>query len=147
MVPVIMDAMSSSVPVWWLVLSGLFFLVNIVFFTVLSFVAWKILGLAKAVEPKIASLLGKINEIGQKVDDLTAIAKDVAAKIGQQAEGVAGSANQISHVAAQQVERFGPALAAAATIYKVVGGLRQILFFRAIAKSEQKGLERGKVRR
>lgn len=133
-----------SVPPWWIFLSGAFFLVNIVFFSVLSFVAWKLLGLAQHVEPKIASLLTKINDIGQKVDDLTAIAKDVAAKVGQQAQGVSASANQISHVAATQVERFGPAIAAAATVYKVMGSLRQILFFRAISKSERKGLERGK---
>ena len=137
----------TPLPTIWLVLSGLFFLVNIVFFGVLTFVALKLLQLSKTVEPKIASLLGTVNDIGKKVDDLTDIAKDVAAKVGQQAQGVTASANQISHVAAEQVERFGPIIAAATAAYKVIGTARQLLFFRAIGKAERKGLERNAARK
>ncbi|RYG79356.1 hypothetical protein EON77_09265, partial [bacterium] len=118
--------MPAEIPLWWLLLSGLFFVVNIVFFAVLSFVAWKLLGLSHKVEPKIESLLATVNGIGHKVDDLTAIVKDVAARVGQQAEGVSASANQISHVAAQQVEKFGPIIAAATAAYKVIGTARQL---------------------
>lgn len=139
--------MPAEIPIWWLLLSGLFFLVNIVFFSVLTFVAWKLLEVGKKVEPKIESLLSTVNAIGHKVDDLTAIVKDVASKVGQQAQGVSASANQISHVAAEQVERFGPIIAAATAAYKVIGTARQLLFFRAIGKSERKGIERAAARK
>lgn len=132
-------------PTWWLVLSAVFLVVNIVFFAVLSFVAWKLLGLARTLRPEITKLGARIDSIGSKVDDLTSTVKEVAARVGQKAEGVAGSAEHITHVAADQVERFGPAIAAAATIYKVVGALRQIVFFRMGAKAEAKEFAKRRV--
>ncbi len=133
-------------PTWWLALSAVFLVVNIVFFAVLSFVAWKLLGLAASLRPEVAKLGARLDSIGSKVDDLTAIAKDVAAKVGERAEGVAGSAQAISSVAASQVERFGPIVAGATAVYKVVGALRQILFFRAGAKTEAKEFAKRRVR-
>ena len=133
-------------PTWWLALSAVFLFVNIVFFGVLTYVAWKLLGLAATVRPEITKLGARLDSIGSKVDDLTSTVKEVAARVGQKAEGVAGSAEHISHVAADQVERFGPAIAAAATVYKVVGALRQILFFRMGARTEAKEFAKRRVR-
>lgn len=137
-----MDAMPASIPTWWLVLSGLFFFVNIAFYVVLGLVAWKFLGIAQRLEPKIAGLLGKVDDIGTKIDELTAIARDVAAKVGEQAKGVSASANQMGMVAAKSVEKFGPTIAAAATVIKVMDSVRHVLFFRAISRAERRGIEK-----
>ena len=142
--------MPAPIPAWWLALSGLFFFAGFVLFAVLAVVAWKFYVLARGVAndlgPKVGAIATKVDSIGGKVDDLTAIARDVAAKVGQQAQGVSASANEISKVAATQIERFGPIVAGAAAAIKVLDGVRNVLFFRAIARAKTRSLERGPKR-
>jgi len=126
---------AATVPTWWLVLSGLFFFVNIIFFAGLTFALFRLLEVAQAIKPKVDTILGRVDSIGSKVDELTETVKVVAEKIGQRAEGVASSASAISNVAATQVERFGPMIAAAATVAKIVGAAREVFFgYRGVPK-------------
>lgn len=128
----------NPLPTWWVVLSGLFFLVNILFFAALTYALFRLLEIARGVEPKVAQVLTRVDSIGGKLDDLTATVKDVAEKVGRRAEGVATSASTISHVAADQVTRYGPILAAAATAAKVIGAAREaFLGLRGVPKKRR----------
>lgn len=121
------------VPTWWLVLSGLFFFMNIVLFAALAFAAVKLVGILKELTPKIVAIEKQVQDLVKKVQDLTASLQQTVSELGGKAKGVAGSAEGIVQSASRQFERYSPF---------VIGSLTAIRLVSALSQARKSGLEK-----
>ncbi len=107
-----------QIPSWWLILSGLFFFINAVFFCVLIFAMIKLLEVAKELKPKIDRISDRVDSISEKVDG---IASDVQGRVkvfGDTSNKLASSADLLNTIANQGVQKFAPYLAAFGLVLK-----------------------------
>jgi hypothetical protein len=120
-----------EIPLWWLVVSGLFFFINCLFFLVLMFVVIKLVQLMTEMKPKIESLEGsiqslvvKVGGIAENVEELTATVKTTVDKVGGNAVSVASNAQIVAQAASTQFERYSPLVVGAIGVIRVIGALR-----------------------
>jgi hypothetical protein len=116
----------NEIPTWWLVLSGLFFFVNVVLFAALAIAMFKIAGVMKDLTPKVNSLTQKVEVLTEKVGALADTTRATVDHVGGKAGNVAGSAANIAEVAATQWERFAPILMGGVTAFKLIGAFREM---------------------
>lgn len=115
----------NEIPTWWLVLSGLFFVANMLLFVVLAFVGLRVVAMLKDLQPKIVNLTTKVEGIAEKVTELTETTKVTVENVGGRAKNVAGSVELIAHSASRQFERFSPLLVGGITLLRLLSAVRQ----------------------
>jgi hypothetical protein len=115
----------NSFPEWWVVISGVFFALNIVLFLVLIFAAIKIVGVIQGLQPKVNELTAKVSGIADKVDQLTEQTKTTVNEVGGRAKNVATSVESIAHTASVQFEKFSPLLIGGLTALKLMAAVRE----------------------
>ncbi len=98
----------NEIPMWWLVLSGLFFALNVVLFAALAYLALEFAKFQKTLQPKITELTEKVNSISKNVEELSAHVKNTA-----------GSANIIARSASQQFEKYSPIIMGVTTALRL----------------------------
>jgi low affinity Fe/Cu permease len=127
----------NEIPGWlattWVVVSLLFFILNIVLFGVLIFVALKLKSQAEAMQPKLDELLKKANEtvvqvqeIAKKVQEIANNVGTTANDVGTRAKGIVGSAELMTQSASRQFERFSPLVVGAVTGIRLIRALNDI---------------------
>lgn len=130
-----------EVPTWWLVLSGIFFVMNIVLFGALAFAAIKLVGILKDLTPRIVAIEGQVQDLIKKVQDLTHNLQETVSSIGGRAKGVVGSAEGVAQSASRQFERFSPFVIGALTAIRLVKALNESKKGRSLAKTtSRKGM-------
>ena len=130
------------VPMWWLVLSGLFFFMNIVLFGALAFAAIKLVGVAQGVLPRVVAIEKQVQDIAKKVQDLTANIQQTVSELGGRAKGVAGSAEGVVQSASRQFERYSPFVIGSLTAIRLVSALNKARMSKVerTAKDSKRGL-------
>lgn len=129
------------VPTWWLVLSGLFFFMNIVLFAALAYAAIKLVGILKDLTPRVVAIEKQIQDLIKKVQDLTANVQQTVSELSGRAKGVVGSAEGVAQSASRQFERYSPFVIGSLTAIRLVSALNQVRQGRSAGKAtSRKGL-------
>ena len=122
----------NSIPTWWLLVSALFFAVNIVFMAVMAVVGFRALETLRELKPKVEGLSAKANEtmdkvqlLTTKVDSLTTSIKGTVDIVGVRARNVSNSVENLSGEATTQLSRLAPMIGTAMTILKIVQAYRE----------------------
>jgi uncharacterized protein YoxC len=116
-----------EIPLWWLIVSGLFFVVHFLFYLVLIWVVvTKIKPAIDGVNAKVEELSTKVQEIGTKVDELTTNVKDRVDDVGSKASSILASIEHIAQTVSKQTERFAPMLVGTMTSIKAIKALWDI---------------------
>lgn len=111
---------------WWLVVSAMFFVLNIVFFGVMSYAVLKLTKVVGELQPQVSTLVKRVEEVAHRVDELTTTVKDSVEQIGGKAKGVIGSVELVAQSASRQFERFSPFVVGAMTAMKLIKGLKDM---------------------
>lgn len=112
----------NEIPAWWMYVSGAFFVVNLIFFCVLIYLAFFMIGWMKEMKPKIDSLSTRVDSIGKNVEELTQHVKTTAEAVGGKAQHVASSVESIAQLASMTFERFTPYVAGGLAAMKLLSG-------------------------
>jgi len=111
--------MNNTIPDWWLYLSGLFFVLNVVLFGALIYLAIELLKFQRSLQPKITELTDRVNNISKNVEEISTHLKETVTDVSGKAKHVAGSADTIASIASHQMERFAPVIGGLMTAYKL----------------------------
>lgn len=135
----------NNIPTWWLVLSGLFFFANLVFFVGLTIAALKLVEIIRGLLPKVDALSKEVVEISHKVqgiatqvEGLTESLKNTATSVGGRATSVAGSVELVASSAGRQFERFAPFITGALTAIRLAKALNEMRAGRSPANATSK---------
>ncbi len=126
------------VPTWWLVLSGLFFFMNIVLFAALAFAAIKLVGVAQNVLPRVVAIEKQVSDLVKKVQELTTNIQQTVGELSGKAKGVVGSAEGVAQSASRQFERYSPFVIGSLTAIRLVAALNGVRQGKSLAKSTSK---------
>ncbi len=144
----------NDIPTWWLylwlILSGVFFLLNIVFFGAMAFALFKLASVVSALAPKVTemsakvdSLIHKVEAVATRLEELATSVKDNVDNVGAKASGVIGSVELIAQSVSKQFERFSPFLVGAMTAMRLIKSLNEMKKGRsAIEATKGKTLEK-----
>ena len=123
----------NSFPEWWIWASGIFFVVNLLFFAALTFALFRLAILLKEISPKVNELSVKVNALVVQVQDVAKKVEEVAQNVATttnelsgRAKGVVGSAELVAQSASRQFERFSPFFVGAVTAMRLVRALSDI---------------------
>lgn len=111
-------------PSWWLILSGLFFVVNAAFFVVLIVVLLKVLEVNKELKPKVDRISDRLDSISEKVDDIASSVQSTVKNVGEKTSTGADSLAMIAQLGSANFGRYAPALATLGTVVKAVQMLK-----------------------
>jgi len=107
--------MTNEIPLWWLILSAIFFIVAIVLVVILAIVGLKVVEFLNTVKPKVDEISGKVSDlvvkvehVAVRVEEVATSVKDAVEGVGGRAKGVAGSVELIASSGARQFEKFSP---------------------------------------
>lgn len=115
----------TEIPTWWLVISGLFFLLQSILVACLIVAVIKLMGTIREITPKVVAISAKVEEIGTKVEELTDNVKTTMDSVGARAKSVAGSAEMIAHTAANTFERFSPAVVGILSALRILKAVQE----------------------
>lgn len=120
----------TEIPTWWLVASGIFFILNTLLFIVLGICAVFLLKFVTGLKPKIESLessiqglVTKVHGVADRVEEVAASVKTTVEGVGGRAKSVVGSAELVAQSASRQFERFSPFVIGAMTAIRLVKAL------------------------
>ena len=71
-----------QIPDWWLWVSALFFIVNILFFGAMIMVLLKLARLIQDVNPKIVALTERVDTIGKRVEEIATSVRTSVDSVG-----------------------------------------------------------------
>ena len=128
----------NGIPIWWLVLSGLFFFMNLVLFGVLAWAAIKLVGILQAITPTVVAIEGQVSDLVKKVQELTASVQETVSNVGGKAKGVVGSAEGVVQSASRQFERYSPFVIGSLTAIRLVSALSKARQGTGLAKATSK---------
>ncbi len=96
--------MTTTIPDWWLTLSGVFFALFILLLIGLIVAAFYLIAAIKDVSTKIHGLTQRADEIGKNVQELISEVKSTTGRVGGQTSNLLSTVNAISGRVAQKVE-------------------------------------------
>jgi uncharacterized protein YoxC len=130
-----------QVPLWWLIISAIFFIANIFLFVALGLAALKLAAVMKDLSPRIVAIEKQVQELVKKVQELATNLNNTVSSVGGRAKGVVGSAEGIAQSASRQFERFSPFVVGALTAIRLVKALNEAKKGRSLAKvTSRKGI-------
>src|ERR671916_376197 len=115
----------QPVPTWWLVLSGLFFFVNILFFIGIMIGGFFLLKFMKDLRPRMDTLTQRLDDLHRRVIDLTETLHKNIEGIGGKAKGVVGSVERVAQSTSRQFERYSPFFIGALTAMRLIKALNE----------------------
>jgi hypothetical protein len=121
-----MNDVSPGLVNTWLIVSLIFFALNIVLFLALTILAFTLMKWMKEMKPKIESISNRVDAIGKNVEELTDHVKNTAESVGGRAKSVATSVDAIAHLAANTLERFSPYVGGALAAMRLLSGFVQM---------------------
>lgn len=81
----------NEIPMWWLILSALFFAAVTVFFAVMCVIMLQLLKVLKGIQPQITALSGQVQALLTQVRALVVKVDELSDKAGGIADGVRGT--------------------------------------------------------
>ena len=118
--------MNNEIPVLWLWISGIFFLLGIILFGTTLVVLYKILKMSEDLKPRVESLtmrvetlMGKIDRVTDRVDETMLSVKESVDRVGGKAQGIMGSVESMAKGASTKFETITPIIAGAMAAYRI----------------------------
>jgi len=133
-----------QIPIWWLILSAVFFAMNIVFLGILVFALLQIMKTAAELKPKVDRLTERIETITVKVEEMSTTLNSTLKDLGAKTSHMAGHAEMLTGTVATNVGKFAPLFSAASTAFRV---FQMIQGFRSGGRKRNSNDSRGKKRR
>lgn len=127
-----------TLPTWWLVLSAVFFVMNILLFGALIFACLKLVQVVQGVQPQVKDLSDKVHALIDKVDALAASVRENVESVGARTKGIVGSVELIAQSASRQFERFSPFIVGATTAMRLIKALNEMRHGRSAAEATNK---------
>lgn len=125
----------TEIPIWWLVLSGVFFFLNallcIAGIVLVAYLIRLVKDLApriEALEAAVRELILKVQGVADRVEEVAASVRDTVRSVGGKASHVAGAADLVATAATKQFDRIAPVVSGIVTVVKIfraVQGLRR----------------------
>lgn len=138
----------NELPMWWLIISAVFFVINIFFFIGMIFAGMTLLRMIKEMQPKVTALTERVDSIGKHVEELAISARTTVEGVGGRAKSVVTSVDSIAHMASAQFERFSPLFVGALTAIRLVKALGEVRKGAGVGKAtSKKALEPRKKRK
>lgn len=135
----------NQIPTWWLVVSAVFFAINILFFLALSFAMLKLASVIKELQPKIGELstrveglVQKVEQVAERVEEVATHVKETVSDVGAKTSGILGSIEGIAHAASKQFERFSPFAVGAMTAMRLVKSLNEMKHGKSVAEATKR---------
>ena len=110
----------NEIPMWWLILSALFFATNAILVGALAFAMFKLGNVVMELKPKVEALVEKVDGVTTKVDSLTTTIQSTVSNVGHKAEGIAGSASSMALTTSKVFEKYAPILGIVLTGMKLL---------------------------
>lgn len=121
----------NEIPMWWLLLSGFAFLINAAAFVFLSLGVFRLFGIVRDLQPKIASIATKIELLTERVDHVatnvkgfTDSAKGTMESVGGGASSIVGAISGLTTSSTRRLEKFSPYVMAAIAAFKLISAFR-----------------------
>lgn len=95
-------------PNWWIILTGAFAAVNLIFFMVLAYCAIQLVKVVKNLEPKVHAITDKVDGIAAKVDDIASTTQETLKTVSVKTKSIATTAEAISQMVAGPVQQVSP---------------------------------------
>jgi hypothetical protein len=135
----------NEIPSWWLAVSAIFFIVNILLFCGWLFAIFKLVQFMKEVTPKINEISGKVGalvvkveQVAERVEEVATSVKETVDGVGGRAKGVVGSVELVAQSASRQFERFSPFIVGAMTAMRLIKSLNEMRHGRSAASATKK---------
>jgi hypothetical protein len=113
----------NDIPNWlimtWLVLSSIFFILNIGIFVALLFMMVKMMKLVQDLTPRVHSIAERVDGIAAQVEDIAKNTKTTMEGITGRTKSVMGSVDTIAVTASRQFEKFSPVILGATAAFRV----------------------------
>jgi methyl-accepting chemotaxis protein len=134
----------TEIPTWWLVLSGVFFLMNTLLFLAAIVVAVYLIRLIKESGPKIAALeksiqelLVKIQAVATRVEEVATSVRETVDNVAGKATRVAGSAEMVASSASRQFDKVSPIVTGVLTSIKIFRAIQSMRSSRSAKKAKE----------
>jgi len=117
----------TTIPTWWLWLSGAFFLIATVAWVLVAALVLRLLLVVQGLRPKVEATLEKVEGVASQVEQLASAARSTVETVGGKAKTVAGAFELLALATAsrfQAVSRVLAALGAGAKVIGMVKGLK-----------------------
>jgi uncharacterized protein YoxC len=121
----------TEIPNWWLAVSAVFFVVNLVFLGVLSFVLIRVLQILQALQPRVERVLTqtetlavKVATAATKVDEAATQLRDTSQAVGRRTRNVVGVMDSATSSMAPWLGRIMPGLQIGLTALRVFRAVR-----------------------
>jgi hypothetical protein len=115
----------TEIPLWWLIASFVFFVLQSLFILALIFALFKLMQAIQQITPKVEAISAKVHDIGEKVEDLTTNVKGTLEALGGRAKSVAGSADLIAHTASRTFEKFSPVVIGILSALRILKAVKE----------------------
>jgi hypothetical protein len=115
----------NEVPMWWLVLSAVFFVLNSILIFALIYLIVELVKFLRGVQPKLVSLTEKVEAIGSRVEELATSVRTTSENLGGRAKSIAGSVDLVAHSASKQFERFSPLIIGVLTALRLMKAVQE----------------------
>ena len=139
--------MNSAIPIWWLILTGIFAVTNILFFLIVLLLAAKMMKQLQLLMPKLEETVNNLNEtidkvslVADNVNAITISAKETFDEVGKKTKNVASSAESIAGYAAGQISGIGPVIKYGMIAFKVIQAFRSVTGKKSKHSGQQKDL-------
>lgn len=123
----------NELPGWWLGLSAVFFVVNILLFIALIVLIFFVIKFVKELTPmlqrvttQVEALSQRVHGIAGKVEEIADNTKTTLDAVGGRAKSVSSSVDLIANSASRQFEKFAPFIVGATTAIRLVRSLAEI---------------------
>lgn len=129
-----------QIPTWWLVISAVFFIVNIVLFIGLMVAGFFLLKFLRELGPRLDGLSKRVDDLHGRVIELTESLRKNIEGVGGKARGIVGSVERVAQSTSRQFERFSPFFIGALTAMRLVKALNEFRKGRPLASATKKGV-------
>ncbi|MEJ5169582.1 MAG: hypothetical protein WHU10_01205 [Fimbriimonadales bacterium] len=130
----------TTIPTWWLWLSGAFFLIASVAWVFLAALVLRLLIVVQGLQPKVEATLQKVEGVATQVEQLATAARSTVETVGGKAKTVAGAFELLALATASRFQAVSRVLAALGAGAKVLGVLKGL-------KAKKSGLDNKPVKR
>lgn len=108
-----------EIPMFWLVISGIFFAVGIIMNVVLAYAVFQLLKSVKEIQPQMIASMKSVEEMSKQVEALSAKVEETVDTVGGKAKIAVKAVDSLGLGSSKQVGIISTALSTAMSIFKL----------------------------
>ncbi len=127
-----------EIPMFWLVISGIFFAVGIVMNVILSIAVFQLLKSVKEIQPQMISSMKSVEEMSKQIEALSAKVEDTVDTVGGKAKIAVKAVDSLGLGNNKQVGLISTAFSTAMSIFKLYQEIESFRKPKAVDKKPAK---------